>query len=88
MVKKKSKSKKLILEDYKLCLTLAQSAGENELYEKLEKKIDQLENPPMKTEPREKTSFQCVSCKHKFKQVRNHCPTCDSEQIKKITDFT
>ena len=89
MANEEKKTKRLVLEDYQILLTYADEHENNTLREKLSKKIDQLENPPERT-PREKTGFQCVGCKHKFKQVRNHCPTCDSEKLKVIplSEFT
>ena len=81
---KKVKSKRLVLEDYERLLGMAQTANDAELISKLEHKIEQLENPPVRT-PREKQGFECVKCKHKFKQVLNHCTTCDSTKIRKIS---
>jgi len=89
MANEKKKTKRLVLEDYQTLRRYTAEKNDEELEEKLERKIDQLENPPERT-PREKTGFQCVGCKHKFKQVRNHCPTCDSEKLKVIplSEFT
>jgi lipopolysaccharide biosynthesis regulator YciM len=86
MSKVKKVNYKLILADYKDMLSLAKKAVKELLIEKLKKKIDQLENPPERKQ-REKYQFQCNECDHKFKRAPLICPTCESEEIKRITDY-
>lgn len=86
MAKIKKVNLKLMIPDYKDCLRLAKSAAKDLLVDKLKKKIDQLENPPEK-KVSVKYQYECKECNHKFKRAPILCPTCESEEIKKITDF-
>ena len=91
----RKKSKKLGLEDYRQILAhikdtkiWKQNVVFSYIIEKLEKKIQDLENPPVRI-PKAKAQFKCKKCQKEFKRVPITCPECEERdpKIVKITEF-